>query len=404
MSAASTNRIRFPLRRPWTLVAAAILLLGLAAVGASLLERDGSENDHLPTAALQHELDALVSDSEVAPGAAASVVSPESSWAGAAGIADLDNRRALRPDDRFRIASITKTYVAAVVLQLVDEGALRLDEPVAGRLPGVFPPGKAAITVRQLLNHSSGLYDSMNDGVRELGEDANRFLASFADEDLRRRLATTIERYRRDPEILVPASLWVEIAMARPLSFPPGEGNSYSNTNYIVLGDLVERVADAPLGDVLRERLFEPVGLRDTFYAPGPDLPAPFAHGYFLEGRGSNPVDETRVTGGIAGASSIVADADDVSRFFRALLGGSVLPSRLLETMLVEHMGIGAMPLSCGVAYGHDGGWTGYASYARASRDGDRATVLLLNGRGPGTGLAAEVALDKLFCAPERDV
>lgn len=393
----SSKRLR-PGRVLVGLVGAAVV----ATVSVLLLTREGRDEGRLPVASLQQTLDVLVAERDVAPGASAALVTRDGSWVGATGLADLATHRPLRPDDRFRIASITKTYVSVVVLQLVDEGALRLDERVAEHLPGVFPPDKAAITVRQLLNHSSGLYDSMNDAVHELGEDADRFLASIADPSLRRRLAATIAGYRRDPTMLVPPSLWVEIAMAKPLYFPPGDGNRYSNTNYIVLGDLVERITGTPLGGVLRERIFEPLALRDTFYVPGPDLPAPFARGYELVGGGVEPADVTRITGGIAGASSLVADADDVARFYVALLDGAVLPRRLLETMLVERMGIGALPLPCGVAYGHDGGWAGYMSYARASGDGSRATVLLLNGRGRDTGPFAEAALGTLFCAPDR--
>lgn len=380
--------------------AALVVLLVLADAAGWLAARERESDSALPVATLEHELEVLAGDPDVAPGAAAALLTPDGAWSGAAGLAELDARRPLDPDDRFRIASITKTYVAAVVLQLVAEGAVRLDEPAAAQLPDVFPPDKDAITVRQLLNHSSGLYDSMNDGLRELGEDREAFLASLADPDLRRRLAATILAVERDPAALVPPSLWVEVTMAKRLYFEPGEGNRYSNTNYILLGDLVEHVTGMPLGEALGERLFEPLDLEDTFYVPGPDLPPPFAHGYVLPGGASAPVDETRVTGGIAGASSVVADADDVARFYRALLGGDVLPDRLLETMVVERMGIGSIPLPCGVAYGHDGGWTGYASFARASRDGDRVVVLLLNGRGRETGPAAEAALGGLFCSP----
>jgi D-alanyl-D-alanine carboxypeptidase len=393
-----------PRRRPLlTVVVGVVVVLLVLVDGAGWLPvRDDEPDGSLRVAGLHELLDELVAKPAVAPGAAAALLTPQGSWSGATGMADIEARRPLLPDNRFRIASITKTYVAAVVLQLVHEGAVRLGDPVAARLPDVFPPDKAAITVRQLLNHSSGLYDSMNDAVREFGEDVDAFLASFSDAALRRRLAAAIAAVRHDPTVLLPPSLWVEIAMAKPLYFAPGDGNYYSNTNYILLGDVVERVTGSPLGDVLRERLFEPLGLDDTFYVPGPELPPPYAHGYVLPGGDAAPIDETEVTAGIAGASSLVADADDVARFYRALLGGAVLPARLLETMLAERMGIGAIPMQCGVGYGHDGGWTGYASYARASRDGGTVAVLLLNGRGRDTGLAAEAALTELFCSSSR--
>jgi D-alanyl-D-alanine carboxypeptidase len=383
------------------LLVGAVALAAAAAIAAALLVARGEGGPGLRAAPLQARLDRLVARPGATPGAAAAVLTPAGSWSGAAGAADVRTGRALTPRDRFRIASITKTYVAAVTMQLVDEGRLRLDRRVATVLPGLLPPDKRAITIRHLLAHSSGLYDSMNDGVRALSTDAERFLASIHDLALRERIRRTAARYGTDRTTRFPASLWVDIALAQPLDFPPGEGNHYSNTNYVVLGWAIERVEGEPLGRVLARRLFRPLGLDDTFYVPGPDLPPPFARGYEPpdDGGPSWPVETTRITFGIAGSSSIVADADDVARFYRALFSGRVVAPRLLETMLVERMGVGLAPEPCGSAYGHDGGLPGYASWARASADGSRVAVLLVNGRGNRTDIPGREALGELFCA-----
>jgi len=96
------------------------------------------------------------------PGAVALVRTPSGTWQGAVGLSDVKARTAMRPNDRFRIGSVTKTFVATVVLQLISEGRLRLDDPVARWFPRLVPRA-SEITVRELLNHTSGLYDYLRD-------------------------------------------------------------------------------------------------------------------------------------------------------------------------------------------------------------------------------------------------
>jgi D-alanyl-D-alanine carboxypeptidase len=375
------------------------LVFSAAAVWLSTRSDESAATPAPLPATLQAKLDGIVSNPHAAPGAVAAVLTPGGVRLGAAGLAELPGRRPMRPDDRVRIASITKTYTAALVLQLVGEGRLALDDTVGHRLSGVFPADKRGISVRQLLSHASGLEDVFNTVAPEYTADPRAFLATLPDRALRHRVEAAAARLRADPESRLSPHLWVEVAAARPLDFPPGTDNRYSNTNYAVLGEIVERITGRGLGAVMHDRLFAPLGLDDTFYVPGPDLPAPFAHAYAPASADGIPrEDVTRVTLGISGASSVVADADDVTRFFAALLSGRVLPPRLLQVMLTEQMGIGTMPLSCGVAYGHDGGF-GFASWARASRDGTRVAVLVVNGRGRDTGTAGAEVLDDLFCS-----
>ena len=390
-----------PRRRPAALIAVVALAV-VAALGLALwgLRDDGVAVTQEPLpAALQEELDALVADRQVGPGAIAAVLVDGELRVGAAGVAELESGRAATVDDHFRIASITKTYVATAVLQAVAEGRLALGDGLGERLPGVFEGEHATITVRQLLTHSSGLEDMFNSMLPEAERDLAGFYASIDDPGLRRRLQAAVAQIQADPFATVPSHLWVELAAERPLEFSPGGGNSYSNTNYVVLGEILERLEGKPLGTILHERLFAPLGLDDTSYVPGPDLPAPYANGYEPDGADGIPDDDrSRFTIGIAGASSIVADVDDVARFYAALLGGDVVPPQLLETMRIERMGIGGAPMSCGVGYGHDGGWAGYASWARSSGDGSRVAVLFVNGRGRDTGTAGIGVLDELYC------
>ena len=389
-------------RRPAVLVAVAALAVAVALGAAAwlALSDDGAAAGHEPLPAeLQARLDTLVADGHIGPGAIGAVLADGELRAGAAGVADRESGRRAAIDDHFRIASITKTYVAAAVLQAVDEGRLGLGDAVGRRLPGVFEGEHATITVRQLLAHSSGLEDIYNETLPAASRDPDAFLAGIRDPGLRARVAAAAAQLNADPFATVPSHLLVELVAARPLVFPPGGDTRYSNTNYVVLGEILERLEGKPLGAILSERLFVPLGLDDTSYVPGPDLPAPYLHGYEPDSAdGVADSDRTRETLGIAGASAIVADVDDVARFYAALMRGEVIPPALLETMRTERMGIGGVPMGCGIAYGHDGGWAGFASWARANEDGSRVAVLAVNGSGRDTGPAGSGVLDALYC------
>lgn len=159
----------------------------------------------------------------------------------------------MRPDDRFRIAGLTKTYVAAVMLQLAAEGRLGLDDPVARYLPGLLRDG-GRITVRELLNHTSGLADSSE-------------LPAI--------------QYAAQNGGTVPAREQIRLANAEPRSLAAGARWQYSNTGYLVAGLLIERLTGQPLGQVLTSRLFRPLHLSATTFEPQPGIPAGIAHGYW---------------------------------------------------------------------------------------------------------------------------
>jgi CubicO group peptidase (beta-lactamase class C family) len=169
-------------------------------------------------------------------------------------MAVLRPARRMRPGERFRVASVTKTFVATVVLQLVGEGRLGLDESVERHLPGLLPQGRR-ITVRQLLNHTSGLYDYLEDAPAQA-----RFVG-----DVRPRQT-------------------VALAASRPLGFAPGTSWAYSNTGYQILGLMIERATREPLGRVLARRIFVPLDLRHTSFEPPPRVPKRVAHGYASTG------------------------------------------------------------------------------------------------------------------------
>lgn len=285
------------------------------------------------------------------------------------GVADVQTREPVPENGHYRIASTTKTFVATVVLQLVGEGSLSLDDTVEAHLPDVVDGGGhdgSAITIRDLLQHTSGIYDYNHD------EAWNPFneLETFE----KRRF------YHYKPQELV------AVAMRHPPIFEPGTAWSYSNTNYVLAGMIIEAVTGNPWAEEVRRRIIEPLDLRQTIVGDGPEMPDPHAKGYYQFPDGGSLVDVTLLdtSAGDAGGA-IISTPRDVSRFFSALLGGELLSPELLAEMKDTvpegggryGLGLGWSPLSCGGGYWrHGGAVPGYLSYEGFSEDGRRGVVL----------------------------
>ena len=290
----------------------------------------------------------------------------------------------MRGDARFRIGSVTKTFVAALVLQLVEEGRLGLEDTVEHWLPGRIPNGRA-ITVRHLLSHTAGLFDYVQDG-RVLGDHERRWR----------------------PEELV------SLAVAHPPEqTTPGGRFTYSSTNYVVLGLIAEEAADAPLERQLREHLFGPLRLSRTSFVPG-EIRGRHVHGYRSPSRDGivtgPPVDTSREPAWWTwAAGAIVSTADDLQRFFAALLRGRVLSPALLREMetlvpagrLRYGLGIATVPTPCGRAWGHSGNVQGTIAVAWNTVDGSRQLVLVVNTYPLSSELDAAVReiQNAAFCA-----
>lgn len=289
-----------------------------------------------------------------APGAALYVAVPgRGVWTGARGLADVRRGIPLVPHDRMRIASVTKSFVAVVALQLVQEGWLSLDQTVEHWLPGLVPGGDG-IAVRHLLAHTSGLPEYMTDGF--------------------------VGRVRREPNRVWAPSELVAEALSRPRLFAPGAPGrwAYSNTNYILLGMIVERVTGNSLEHELGQRIIGPLGLgRSVMAGPSAD-PGDLARGYV---RGD---DYTVLNMSFAwAAGGMVASAEDVGRFAGALFGGELLRPETLALMQsfgstagglgVADLGYGlglmertlpadGLPAAARLARGHTGALAGYRS------------------------------------------
>ena len=322
--------------------------------------------------ALQQLVDGLVRDG--APGAIAVVRTPAGIRSAQAGLARMRPRVPMAATDRFRVASITKSFVATIVLQLVAEGKLRLDDTVERWLPDLLPDGRA-ITIRELLDHTSGLF--------EYQEDRPFVRAVIA----------------RPGRAWSPREL-VAIAASHGSLFPPGSSFSYANTNYIVLGLLVQAVTGMPLGRLFHQRLSCPLGLDETAFPAGTGMPGTYAHGYigFATLKRLNALYDASVveSNSVAwSAGGLVSTADDVTHFYEALLGGRLLPPRLLAAMETPSaqasygLGLLVVQSRCGRAYGHEGIATGYRSVVYANRRGTRVALVMVN-------------VDTTYVAPSR--
>ncbi|WP_327675105.1 serine hydrolase domain-containing protein [Kitasatospora sp. NBC_00458] len=308
--------------------------------------------------------------SEGLPGIIASARTGQQSWTTAIGTADTTTGQPRSPRERFRIGSVTKMFVATVILQLQAEGRLDLDDTVEKWLPGVVSGNGndgSAITIRQLLNHTSGLtaYDD------DPGMAALLFTPQF--------LTHRYDTYT--PEQLV------RIAVSHPPVFAPGAKREYSNTNYVLAGMIVTEATGRPYAAEIERRIIGPLGLDGTS-VPGTatTVPRPHARAYSkLFGGSATPVDTTELNPSMAGAAGgIISTTEDLTRFLSALMRGRLLPQAELDEMLTTEgpggLGISGGRLSCGVeVWGHDGGIHGSSTLALTTRDGRHAAAFNTN-------------------------
>ncbi|MFD5250294.1 serine hydrolase domain-containing protein [Amycolatopsis sp. NPDC058340] len=327
------------------------------------------------------------------------MVAVSDEFRGVSGVADID--RPGKPDasGRWRIASVSKVFVATLVLQLVAEKRVGLDEPVRRYLPGLLPYPEP-ITVRQLLQHTSGLPRDL------LPEDT---WSSPAEVDTER-----FEHFDSDDMVRLSVT-------KQPLLFKPGTGWAYSNTGYNVLGLLVEKTTRKPLERALAERITGPLHLRDTSLPRDfPFLLRPAARGYeqlYDAPRGLTDLTTYNYTR-YFGAGGMVSSGKDLNRFFEALLGGRLLPADLLKQMKTtvpmgggSEYGLGLMKLNlktagaCAedlVVWGHGGDLPGFATLSFHDDSGkDISTLATVDlTASPDAELKRQLPMVSEFCTP----
>ena len=314
--------------------------------------------------AIQRVLDQMVADGAVS--VRAELQSPGRVWRGTAGVAELGTSRPVPAHGRFRAGSVTKTFIATVVLQLVAERRMRLDDVLSRWLPGVLPDGDR-ITIRHLLQHTSGVSEYME-----------RFYELYP---------TTADVLRQRFRCWSPREL-LALVEGSPLLFEPGTDWSYANTNYSLLGLLIRRVTGHGYGTEVFHRIQRPLKLRHTVM-PGTRtrIRGPHSHGYLTDDQTGRAADSTVFNPSIAGpAGELVSTATDLNRFFGALVGGRLLPSDQRAQMKdgfpisdeVQY-GLGLLRLRLpGIQelWGHTGYFFGYDTVSVSTADGRRQLTM----------------------------
>jgi D-alanyl-D-alanine carboxypeptidase len=346
--------------------------------------------------ALQARLQASLDGMRVGygiPGVSATIIFDDgTSWTGVSGLADVEAGIPVTPATGFALASITKTFTAALVLELVSQGELSLGASVGSYLPGVEIDGR--VTVGQLLDHTSGLADFfLNPRI-----DA----ALQGDPGLGWSIARTLR------------------FVGKPL-FAPGSAWRYSNTNYLLAGLVVERLTGLSLAQAMRDRLFDPLGLEDTWYQVAEPAPGPVAHGYRFAGTkrsappidlsdGTNAAPFTSVVTAAAGAGAVGSTSADAARWARLLFGGDVLGPAGTGLMLEGFAGTAAyrpsVPYGYGVqavvidgrpTLGHSGRFLGFRAAVRHLPLEGVTIAVLTNQSRTDPGLIVRNLLDLLF-------
>ncbi|MCP1491978.1 D-alanyl-D-alanine carboxypeptidase [Peribacillus frigoritolerans] len=287
-------------------------------------------------------------------------------WSYAAGIADLRTKKPMKTGFRFRIGSVTKTFIATVLLQLSGENCLNLDDPIEKWLPGVIQGNGYdgnQITIRQILNHTSGIADY----VKSKDFDIIDTKKSYTAEE------------------------FVKMGISLPPDFAPGKGWAYSNTGYVVLGILIEKVTGNSYAEEVENRIIEPLDLSNTFL-PGNSSVIPgtkHARGYFQPDGASEPKDVTYANPG-SSDGDMISTADDLNKFFSYLLSGKLLKEQQLKQMLTTvptgregtgfGLGIFETKLPSGVSiWGHKGGVLGFSTFAGGTLGGKHTLAVNLN-------------------------
>ncbi|MEU2244462.1 serine hydrolase domain-containing protein [Streptomyces sp. NPDC018338] len=324
-----------------------------------------------------------------APGAMARFSGPDGVRSRTVGVRDRVSGAAMDVQARFRIGSVSKTFSTVVLLQLVQEGKLTLDAPVNEYLPGLLPDDR--ITVRHLLTHRSGLADYTDDMF-------NNTVPGF--EAVRNRVFSYQEL--------------VDLSLALPRTTEPGVAYKYSNTNFVVVGMLIEKATGRPVADAYERRIFKPLKLTKTSYVhPDTRIKGLHVRGYLHPDEAGAPlVDSTEQTVSWAqSAGAVISSPGDLNTFTSALMRGRLLSPAMLETMTTVTptdttntrfygLGLRRYDLSCGTQiFGHTGTVQGFYTYAFSTRDGRRSLSAVANTSNHGSAnTALGGTLEAAFC------
>jgi D-alanyl-D-alanine carboxypeptidase len=313
------------------------------------------------------------------PGAVLGVWIPgKARWCKAIGFRSILPADPMQLDDKFRIGSNTKTFVVTVLLQLVDEGKLNLDDPLSKFDVGVKVPNDEKITVRELCQMRSGLFEAYN--------------------------TPELDKLNITPQTRITPRELVGYAVKQPPLFAPGTKWNYCNTNYLLLGLIIEAVAHHPVEEEIRNRLLVPLGLHNTsFPTRDPNMPLPFAHGYTLEKDGRWK-DETVLLPPMLtwAAGAMISDMADMKIWVKDYVTGTT-NSPGIQKQRLDCLPIGKPGLSFGLGIGCSAGWYGYTGGISGYNTGvyyfpakDITIIALVNSQreNPDPGVANAIVRD----------
>jgi D-alanyl-D-alanine carboxypeptidase len=330
-----------------------VLLLGIGCSGGGGSKEDsaaGQDSAGGEEQASNADLDAALKKSfreSDAPGVVAAVQTPDYTWVRALGVADRASGESMTPEVHHRIGSVTKTFTATLLLQAEAEGLLSLDDTIDQYVKGV--PNGDKITLRQMANMTSGIASYTED--KQWGEE-----------------------WSSDPYRVWKPEELAQVGIKDSPLFEPGTEWFYSNTNYVLLGLVLEQVTSKPIGDLYRQQIIEPLGLKNTSFPDPADssIPEPHAQGYTLQGQssGEKPIDSTDWSPSVAWtAGMMISTVEDLLVYGRALGTGKGLlspeqQSERLDSFVSDVPPLNQPPLKGDLAYGiglgKDHGWVGH--------------------------------------------
>jgi len=288
------------------------------------------------------------------------------------GFANLEEGVANKASTKFRIGSITKTFTAVIIFQMIEEGKLALVTPLAQYFPKM--PNASKITIRHLLTHSSGLFNITN------SEDFRTWMVQPATQEI---MLSRMLKYQPD--------------------FEPGEKSAYSNTNFILLGYIAEAIDKQSYAQILKKRITSQIGLKDTYAGAAINVDNNECYSYSFESDHWQKAQETDMSNP-AGAGVIVSTSNDITSFFTALFNKELISQESLEIMTTVKgdygHGIFTQELNGMRMFGHNGGIDGFKSFAIYLPEQKLALAIVGNGVAYGlmpiliNGIAASMGQD----------
>jgi D-alanyl-D-alanine carboxypeptidase len=290
-------------------------------------------------------------------------------WISCNGVGDIGTGTGPTIYDHVRIASITKTFTSTVILQLADEKRLKLTDTLDMYDLDVTVPNRDKITIRNLLNMTSGLFNYTND---------ENFWSKFL----------------ADPTAAWTPKQVVDISIAHGVVAPPGQGYDYNNTNYVLLGMIIEKLTGNTVGTEIKSRIIDKLGLQNTSFPTTAEMSVPFMHGYMpdsvIGGDTSGPaVKDMSVESPTPffTAGGMISDLMNIKIWLQALASGMLLSPEMHKEQLTfaspNTSGYGLGVMNGGIFIGHSGEITGYNSSAYTQVGGNGTTIIVFTNRYP---------------------